>query len=248
MKFHKMQLPREIIIGDNILEQVSNIMMKLGFKKSVFIVTGEKTYQIIGKEIIDRLCKADLKIDFQIAKKATSKEVKLIEKKILSFKPDVILGVGGGSKIDLAKYSAGILNIPFISIPTSASHDGISSPVASIETLGKPFSIMTQSPIAIIVDTEVIIKSPYRFVSSGCGDVLAKFTAVQDWKLAHKIKGEYYGSYAANLAKLGAKHILKNAESIQPDNKYGLSVLLEALITCGVSMGIAGSSRPCSGS
>jgi len=99
----------------------------------------------------------------------------------------------------------------------------------------KPYSVMAQAPIAIIADTNVIMQAPWHHVISGCGDVIAKFTSVRDWRLAHEEKGEYYGDYAASLALMSAK-------------EEGLRVLLEALISCGVSMSIAGSSCPCSGS
>ena len=247
-KHHRMQLPREILIGDNVTDLTAEICRRLGFKDSAFLVTGEKTFEILGKRIRDHLQDAGFETKCHIARLTTADEVKSIEAEISEFMPEVVFGIGGGSKIDLAKFSSSELHIPFISVPSSASHDGIASPVASLDFLGKPYSVMAQSPIAIIVDTEVIINSPYRLIASGCGDVLAKFTAVRDWRLAHSIKNEYYGDYAANLAELGARHIVKNAKSIKPNNKEGLRILLEALISCGVSMGIAGSSRPCSGS
>ena len=43
-----------------------------------------------------------------------------------------VVGVGGGSKIDITKVVAARLKIPFVSVPTSAAHDGISSPRASL--------------------------------------------------------------------------------------------------------------------
>lgn len=245
---HRMQLPREIIIGDDVIDRVPDVSKSLGFEDSAFIVTGRKTFNILGRKVIDYLQDSGFETECHIAELTNSSQIRLVEDKISAFKPEVVFGVGGGSKIDLAKYSSAELKIPFISIPSSASHDGIASPVASIESFGRPYSVMTQSPIAIIVDTEVIIRSPHRLIASGCGDALAKFTAVRDWKLAHEVKNEYYGGYAANLAELGAKHIIENAELIKPNNKEGLKILLEALISCGVSMGIAGSSRPCSGS
>jgi glycerol-1-phosphate dehydrogenase [NAD(P)+] len=107
---------------------------------------------------------------------------------------------------------------------------------------------MAQAPIAIIADTDIIMKSPWRLTISGCGDVLAKYTSVRDWKLAHTEKNEYYGSYAASLALMSARLVTENAKIIKPENEEGLRVLIEALISCGVSMSIAGSSRPCSGS
>jgi glycerol-1-phosphate dehydrogenase [NAD(P)+] len=102
--------------------------------------------------------------------------------------------------------------------------------------------------MAIIADTDIIGQAPWRFVISGCGDVLSKFTAVKDWKLANLEKGEYYGGYAASLAKMSAKLVTENAQLIVEKKTEGLRILLEALISCGVSMSIAGSSRPCSGS
>jgi len=47
---------------------------------------------------------------------------------------------------------------------------------------------------------------------------------------------------------MSAKLVMENAELIKPESEEGLRVLIEALISCGVSMSIAGSSRPCSGS
>jgi glycerol-1-phosphate dehydrogenase [NAD(P)+] len=66
--------------------------------------------------------------------------------------------------------------------------------------------------------------------------------------LAQADKDEYYGEYAASLALMSARLVMRNAELIRPGNEEGLRVLLEALISCGVAMSIAGSSRPCSGS
>ena len=47
---------------------------------------------------------------------------------------------------------------------------------------------------------------------------------------------------------MSAKLVMQNAELIKLQSEEGLRVLLEALISCGVAMSIAGSSRPCSGS
>jgi glycerol-1-phosphate dehydrogenase [NAD(P)+] len=101
--------------------------------------------------------------------------------------------------------------------------------------------------MAIIADTDVIIKSAQRLTASGCGDVIAKVTAVRDWRLAHRIKDEYYGAYAASLALMSAKLVMENADLMKPSGEEGIRVLLEALISCGVAMAIAGSSRPGSG-
>jgi glycerol-1-phosphate dehydrogenase [NAD(P)+] len=159
----------------------------------------------------------------------------------------VLFAIGGGTKIDAAKLASARQNVPFISIPTTLSHDGIASPLASVKGLDKPYSITAQAPLAIIADTEIIAQAPWRLAVSGCGDVIAKFTAVKDWQLAHTEKNEYYGEYAASLALMSATLVIQNAGLIRPGSEEGLRVLLEALISCGVAMSIAGTSRPCSG-
>jgi glycerol-1-phosphate dehydrogenase [NAD(P)+] len=62
------------------------------------------------------------------------------------------------------------------------------------------------------------------------------------------LKGEYYGEYAASLALMSSNLIMKNAVQIRNRLEEGYRTLLEALVSCGVAMSIAGSSRPCSGS
>jgi glycerol-1-phosphate dehydrogenase [NAD(P)+] len=182
------------------------------------------------------------------SKYPTLKDVKNVEEKIVEFKPQVVIGVGGGTKIDIAKLGAARQGIPVISVPTTASHDGITSPFVSIKGSNKPYSIYAQSPIAVIADTSVIIKAPSHQLISGCGDVISKFTSTCDWKLAHERKKEYYAQYAANLALMSANHIVDNVDLLESLSEKGLRILLEALVSSGVAMGIAGSSKPCSGS
>jgi glycerol-1-phosphate dehydrogenase [NAD(P)+] len=244
---HYMQLPREVIVGKGTLACVTEVAELLGLAGSALIVAGPKSREVAGKTVEDLLEKAGMNVDALLVKKVNSEEIRKVEKKIKAQRPSVLIGVGGGTKIDVAKLCASRHAIPFISVPTTLSHDGIASPLASVKGLDKPYSVMAQAPLAIIADTEVISQAPWRSVVSGCGDAISKFTAVKDWKLAHRERGEYYGEYAASLALMSAKLVTQNAKLIQPKNDEGLRVLLEALISCGVAMSIAGSSRPCSG-
>jgi glycerol-1-phosphate dehydrogenase [NAD(P)+] len=243
-----MQLPREVIVGHDTLDQVPDICKRLGYTKSALIIAGAKTFDIAGKTVKDLLEKEGMEVNTFLSGTATTQDVEVVEERIETLRPQVVFGVGGGTKIDIAKCSSARQETPFISIPTTASHDGIASPLSSIKGFEKPFSIVSQAPIAIIADTSIIMRAPWRLAVSGCGDVIAKLTAVKDWKLAHDEKNEYYGGYAASLALMSAKLVMENADQIKPSNEEGLRVLLEALISCGVSMSIAGSSRPCSGS
>ncbi|MGQ9552444.1 MAG: NAD(P)-dependent glycerol-1-phosphate dehydrogenase [Candidatus Bathycorpusculaceae bacterium] len=243
-----MELPREVIIGNGTINHVAEISHRLGFKQSALIIAGTKSYDIAGKTVHDLLEQGGMTVDTFLVETATIKDVEVVEEKIRMLKPQVVLGVGGGTKIDVAKLSSARQKVPFISVPTAASHDGIVSPLSSVKGSEKPYSVMAQAPMAIIADTDIIRQAPRRSIISGCGDVIAKFTAVKDWKLGREENNEYYGEYAASLALMSAELIMRNVDAIRPENEEGLRVLMEALISCGVAMSIAGSSRPCSGS
>ncbi|PVX23784.1 MAG: NAD(P)-dependent glycerol-1-phosphate dehydrogenase [Candidatus Bathyarchaeum sp.] len=248
MQLHRMQLPREVVVGNETLPLLSEICKRLGFCESALVVTGPDTQNIAGRRVIDLLSDKGMTVDYLVVNSSTMQEVQAVEERIKELKPEIVLGVGGGTKIDVAKLSSTRQKIPFISVPTTASHDGLASSVAAVKGLDKPYSVMAHSPMAIVADTDIIIRSDYRFTASGCGDIISKFTSVRDWELAYKVKNEYYGEYAASLALMSARLITKNADVIKPGAEEGLRLVLEALISCGVAMSIAGSSKPCSGS
>lgn len=245
---HSMQLPRDILIGQGVLKQLTAVCRGLGFHTSTFVLTGQRVYEVVTRAIIRSLEGTGYDVTYAFIDEANMQAVQEAKKHIEAEDPNLVLGVGGGKAIDVAKLSSTLARKPFISIPTAASHDGISSPRAAIKGGNESMSVQAQAPIAILADTEVIAKAPYRLTASGCGDVVSKYTAVRDWEVTHTRTHEYYGEYAANLARMSATLVMKNAQLIAGRGEAGLRIVLEALISCGVAMSIAGSSRPCSGS
>ncbi|MCL2359099.1 NAD(P)-dependent glycerol-1-phosphate dehydrogenase [Candidatus Bathycorpusculum sp.] len=247
LNYHYMQLPREVIIGEGALRRIPEVASRLGLKGKALLLSDAQCYKLAGETVSSVLETAGLSPDFFLVKSTTVDDLIAVERQLKELKPRVVFGVGGGTIIDAAKISSVGQNIPFISVPTTVSHDGVASPLASIKG-DRPYSVLAHAPLAIIADTEIISMAPWRFVVSGCGDIISKFTAVKDWQLAYLEKGEYYGDYAASLALMSAKLVTKNTDLIIDKKEEGIRMLMEALISCGVSMSIAGSSRPCSGS
>ena len=245
---HVIKLPRKIVIGKGVSKQIPQYFKDLELGKNVLLITGPNLIKLYGKEIIQILENGGFNVDYLITKGTNINYLKDLLSRVQNEKYDVIVGFGGGKSIDTAKYIATSLGRPFVSVPTAASHDGIASPFASIKGLERPTSIKVEGPVAIIADTEIIAKAPYRLLASGVGDLIAKFTAVLDWRLAHKLKNEYYGDYAASLALFSAKHVINYASIIRRGTEESVRVVMEALISSGIAMHIAGSSRPASGS
>jgi len=242
-----MQLPREVIVGDNVLDRVGETCRRLSFSGPVLIVTDSNVQPIAGVPVRNSLSESGYKVQEVLVKASSIPQVREVEKEIEKFKPSVVVAVGGGRDIDIAKLSSANKSIPFLSVPTAASHDGIASPVVSMKGYSKPYSFMAHAPIAIMADVGVIASAPFRLLASGCGDVVGKYTSVRDWRLAHRIKKEYYGDYAADLALMSARLVMRNAHIVRSLSETGIRTVVEALVSCGVAMSIAGSSRPCSG-
>ena len=245
---HYMQLPREVVVGEGSIREVAPMCDRLGLGRGALIVSGPKTYGLVGSSVSGLLSERGYSIRHTIVESADASEVERVKALISREGIRLVLGIGGGKSIDVAKLSSAGCGAQMISVPTAASHDGIASPYASIKGSDRPYSIRAQAPIGIVADTGVIGKSPFRLIASGCGDSIAKYTAVRDWKLAHDAKGEYYGDYAANLALMGSELVMERAASIAERDPDAIRTVVEALISCGVAMSIAGSTRPCSGS
>ncbi|HXV45185.1 MAG TPA: NAD(P)-dependent glycerol-1-phosphate dehydrogenase [Nitrososphaera sp.] len=245
---HLMELPRKILIGEGVVSEVGAVLRSLnaGASKAA-IITGAVVKARAGDECSASLEKELLRSFWHIVNDASMDTVARLQDKISDKAPDFVIGFGGGRSVDVAKMTAFRIGRPFLSVPTSASHDGISSPFVSIRGTDKPHSIKANTPIGVVADTHLMSQAPPRLLAGGCGDLVAKITAVKDWELARDEKGEYFGSYAANLAYMSAKIILDESDRLKRKSQFSIRTIVEALISAGVAACIAGSSRPCSG-
>jgi len=240
-----MELPRLIVVGEKNINDIGSFLKSLKNIKKVSLVSGNNVKKIVQKKIEISLSASKIQMVWHLAETNDKKSIKKIEQNVGKSKSELIVGVGGGRSVDIAKIIGFNLDLPFVSIPTSASHDGIASPFVSIKG-NKPHSLVATAPLGVFVDVDIIKKAPKKLLASGCGDLIAKITAVRDWQLGHDKTGEYYGRYSADLALMSAKILMEHSSRF---SKKGLDVreVVEALISAGVASCIAGSSRPCSG-
>jgi glycerol-1-phosphate dehydrogenase [NAD(P)+] len=158
---------------------------------------------------------------------------------------DAVVGIGGGRTLDVAKYVATLVALPMVAVATNLSHDGIASPVASLEYDGRKGSYGVHIPLAVFVDLDYVRRAPVQMVRSGVGDVVSNLSALSDWRLAETERGEPVDGLAAALARMSAEAVLYRTDTV--DSTDFLTTLSEALVLSGLAMAVAGSSRPCSG-
>jgi glycerol-1-phosphate dehydrogenase [NAD(P)+] len=158
---------------------------------------------------------------------------------------EAVAGIGGGRTIDVTKFAAHMAGIPMVSVATNLSHDGIASPVSSLEHESGKGSYGVAPPVAVVVDLDSVHAAPVRMVRAGIGDVVSNLSAITDWELAAADTGEPVDGLAVTLARSAAQAVLFQPGTVDSDEF--LAVLAESLILSGMAMTVAGSSRPCSG-
>ncbi len=247
-KTKAMELPRNVVVGHDGLLQVGEVCSSLKLGRKALIVADEITMKVAGTTVEKQLAKVKIRTSVHLIQDATIEEVHETEERIRKASCDFALGVGGGRPIDVAKCASFNAGVPFVSVPTAASHDGVVSARASITKGGEKVSLAAQTPIAVIMDTGIIAESPFRLLAAGCGDIISNLSAVKDWALARNLRNEYYSSYAAALSELAARLVIENAPTIKPRLEESAWFVCKALVSSGVAMSIAGSSRPASGS
>ena len=238
-----MILPRMVVTGPGVLEQIPAIIAELDIPERGLLVCDTNTLEIAGNQVIEYLEAGGHPMQRVEIKGANIEELERVE----SFSEDIdfLVGLGGGRPIDIAKQAGFNKNIPFISIPTAASHDGFGSARASIRRDGLKTSMQAIPPIAVVADTEIISRAPKRLLGAGVGDIISNQTAVLDWKLAGQ-KADY-SEYAAALSEMAAKLVENDIDKVASGEEEGVRLVVKALISSGVAMSIAGTSRPASG-
>ena len=238
-----MILPRMVVTGPGVIEQIPAIVAELDIPERGLIVCDKNTLEIAGNQVIEYLEAGGHPMQKVEISGANIEELERVES--FSDEIDFLVGIGGGRPIDLAKQAGFNKDIPFISIPTAASHDGFGSARASIRQEGSKTSMQAIPPIAVVADTNIISKAPKRLLAAGVGDIISNQTAVLDWKLDGQEAD--YSEYAAALSEMAAQLVEDGIEKVASGTEEGVRLVVKALISSGVAMSIAGTSRPASG-
>ncbi|MBQ4562650.1 MAG: glycerol dehydrogenase [Clostridia bacterium] len=166
--------PSKYVQGAGEIKKLGEYSLKLG--KCPLILLTDSGYKRVGKEIEDSFW-TSLVFEY-FNGECSMNEIERIKKTVAEKECDVIIGVGGGKILDTAKAVAYYCELPVIIVPTIASTDAPCSALSVIYTddgVFESYLFLPANPNLVLMDTDVIAKSPARLTVSGMGDALATY-------------------------------------------------------------------------
>lgn len=235
-----------VYIEDNACAHLNKICEEY---RNILIVADENTYSAAGEKTERELQGKQIKKVIFSGEKILVPDETAVDTVTAALQgTDLIIGIGSGVIQDLCKYVSFKNKIPYLVVATAPSMDGYCSNGAAMIMGGMKVTYSAGLPLAIVADVDVLKNAPIDMIKAGYGDIIGKFSALNDWKLAHLILGEYFCPYIYDLTKNQIDRTLTLASGILKRQEDAIKVLMEALVVIGILMSFAGSSRPASGS
>lgn len=236
-------------VGAGVLTSLVDYVEKYGFKK-VYVACDEITYGIAGEKVMNILHDANIDAKAHVFTGGRFIQNEESLGKLMIDAPrdlDLVVAVGTGSINDMCRFFSYQMNVPYAIVATAAPMDGFASSGAALMVDNIKQTIPAQTPLFIIGDTDILCGAPARMISAGLGDLLGKFTCLNDWRISKIVNDEYYCDTVVNLVKDCIENVLKNADKAASRDPKVIGDIMEGLVLTGVAMSFVGNSRPAAG-
>ena len=198
--------PSKYVQGAGEMAKLYDYVKNYG-KKALVLITASG-YKRVGGIVEESFAGKDVEVVFdyfngECWKKEINRLIAVMQEKGC----DLIIGIGGGKILDTSKAVAYYCKTPVLICPTIASTDAPCSALSVIYTeegVFEEYLFLPANPNMVLMDTDIIAKSPARLTVSGMGDALATYfeaIAVKN-KDAGTCAGGKVTSAAMALAKL----------------------------------------------
>ena len=239
-----------IYVGQDAVTQLTQYCNQHQLRRFTLIADAN-TYHAMGEKVEMALKKQDFDVATLIL---TGKEVVADEHYLMHIfinapvDDRTFLAVGSGTLTDITRFVSHRMKSPFIGVPTAPSVDGYASTHAPLVVGGVKESIGAQPPRAIFADIDTLNAAPPAMIAAGYGDLLAKITALADWKIGHILWDEPYDeSIAQRLHRTYTDICSQYAGEVGRHTQEGVRQLMNGLIEAGLCMLEFGNSRCASG-
>ena len=216
------EAPRKYVQGVGALKEAGKWIAPLG--KRALVVWGAQVKQQVGEALEASLSAAGIKaIPFECYGNCTRAQIAAGVDLAKAEQAEVVLGVGGGRSIDMAKAIAWETCQKVVSIPTVASNDAPTSAETVYYTEDGTmdgWAVWPANPDLVLVDTQIIVEAPVEWLVAGMGDALATW---------FEAEAAYKGRRTAIAGGVSTVAALKLAElCYEMLMEYGLQARIDA--------------------
>ena len=240
---------KTLLVADNVYCRIPNLLEGIDH---VMVISDGNTRPLCGEKVIETLTDAGITVDEAYFDQT---EVLVPDEKAIAYaerfvkeETRVIIGVGSGVINDLSKYIAYEHGIPSMIVATAPSMDGFASAGAVMFLKGLKVTCQRRAPRWIVADKAVLANAPIDMIRSGIGDIMGKYSALSDWKLAYLLSEEPMCDMIYEMVETELNACADNIDAIMQRNPSAIGRLMESLAIVGIALAYQGSSRPASGS
>ncbi len=214
------------------------------------VVADERTYQVAGNDVVESFRSAGQPPEEPVLfpPEIVAEDARLDALKgALSRTEAIPVVVGSGTLNDLTKLAAHRLGRPYMVVATAASMDGYTAFGASILHEGSKQTFACPAPAGVLADLDVIARAPRGMNAAGYADLLAKNVAGADWILADAVGVEPIDPTVWEMIHGPFRRWVDSPAGVARGEPETLRQLVIGLMTTGLAMQQARSSRPASG-
>ena len=238
---------KAVEIGQGMLARTAEILRNADFPRKILAVADKNTLAASGN-IIKILENGGFSVKMKLYDDLRDPTAARVNE-ICSLSADVegILSIGTGTLNDICRRAALLSDREFAIFATAPSMDGFASGTAPIIDNGFKYTMPARQPSVIIADSDILAAAPAHLKAAGFGDIIGKFTALVDWRVAHVTVHEYYCENIANLVREALRKICAMAHRVSAEDAETAGTIMEILVFTGLAMKLAEASRPASG-
>ncbi len=239
----------DVRIGASVLDAAISASLERFVEAEPIVLSDGAPYRTPAGPVVDRLAE---RLGCPVIQLGTG-TVRADEETVERAATDVgerrlLISVGSGTLTDIAKVTAQRTGSRHVAVQAACSINGFIADRSVLVIAGAKRTVHSRWPDVLVADTDILAAAPWQLNLAGVGDLSTVPNAVAEWQLAARLgHGPPYAAATVDdvLAANAVLPVL--AEAARDAEPTGLANLARLLAASGLSMGIAGSTAPASG-